>query len=118
MSEQEKSRPTDQAADKFSLAGDGSSSLPAGTLNLREFDAYDAGYTAGYLAGYAAAELTQEQQAENAARRFYALEGAELHARKVAQGAAAMIEVNAYRRSPESSYIPRKGDPRYTAVKA
>lgn len=78
-----------------------------------KFDAYDAGYTHGYLAGFDAATLLEEQRAETAARRFYALEGAELHARKVAQGAAAWIDVDAYRRSPGSSYIPRKGDPRY-----
>lgn len=81
-----------------------------------KFDAYDAGYTHGYLAGYDAATLNEEQRAETAARRFYALEGAELHARALAQGAASMIEVNAYRRSPESNYIPRKGDPRYGVI--
>lgn len=79
----------------------------------RARDVYGAGYEAGYLAGIEAAQLTQEQQAELAARCFYALEISDIENRRLAKSAADFIEVDKARNAPGSAYIPRNGDSRY-----
>lgn len=79
----------------------------------RARDVYGAGYEAGYIAGMEAAQLSQEQQAELAARCFYALEVSDIENRRLAKSAAEWIDVEKARSAPASSYIPRYGDSRY-----
>jgi hypothetical protein len=79
----------------------------------RARDVFGAGYEAGYLAGMEAAQLSQEQQAELAARCFYALELSDIDNRRLAKSAADFIEVDNARNAPGSAYIPRSGDSRY-----
>lgn len=69
---------------------------------------YLMGYEAGHLTGQASMRLSQEQQAELAARRFYALEAYEIDHRRFAKEAIAAVDLVAARNAPGSSYVPRK----------
>ncbi|WP_028280268.1 hypothetical protein [Arthrobacter sp. H5] len=70
-------------------------------------------YESGFLAGCDHATLSQEQAADLAARRFYALEAHQEWLSKFVPATVSAMEVEAYRRKPGSSYIPRDGDTRY-----
>ena len=70
-------------------------------------------YLSGHLEGQRHAALTQDQQAENAARRFFVMEAHQEWLSKFVPATVSAMEVEAYRRKPGSSYIPRDGDPRY-----
>lgn len=82
--------------------------------NPRAREVWSAGYQAGYLDGHNAATLSQDEAAQLTAHKFYAMEAHQEWLSKFVPATISAVEVEAYRRSPGSSYIPRKGDPRYT----
>lgn len=84
----------------------------------RAHDVYMQGRLDGYAAGYAAAQLQQEEWADLLVRRQRALEYLDTEARKVAVSAAEWVDVLAFRKSPESSYVPARGDSRYREAAA
>lgn len=73
-------------------------------------------YAAGYLEGIKATEASQEDLADLAASKFYAMEHYQTWLDAFIPETISAMEVERYRRQPGSSYIPRNGDPRYMAV--
>jgi hypothetical protein len=83
--------------------------------NATARDVWLDGFQRGLAQGTTAAQLSQEQQAELAAEAFYRLEAHREWLGKFVPDAVAATEVEANRRKPGSSYIPRRGDTRYSS---
>lgn len=72
------------------------------------------GFDTGYLAGIRQATLSEEARAEAAAAQFYRMEAHEEWLSQFVPATLSAMEVEANRRKPGSSYIPRRGDTRYS----
>ncbi|WP_172411818.1 hypothetical protein [Arthrobacter globiformis] len=76
--------------------------------NTRAWDVWLNGYQAGIIQGANDQLLSNEQAAEDAARRLYALQLDEERHRTFARNAVKAIDIEQNRRRPDSTYIPRK----------
>jgi len=74
----------------------------------RAWDVWLNGYQAGIIQGINQTMLSNEQAAETAARRVYALQLDEERHRTFARNAVQAIDIQQNRQRPDSSYIPRK----------
>jgi hypothetical protein len=76
--------------------------------NTRAWDVWLNGYQAGIIQGTNQTMLSNEQAAEDAARRLYALQLDEERHRTFARNAVKAIDTIEARNRPDSTYIPRK----------
>lgn len=76
--------------------------------NTRAWDVWLNGYQAGIIHGTNQTMLDNEQAAELAARRLYALQLDEERHRTFARNAVKALDTHLNRQRPDSSYIPRK----------
>jgi hypothetical protein len=76
--------------------------------NTRAWDVWLNGYQAGIIQGTNQTMLSNEQAAEDAARRLYALQLDEERHRTFARNAVKAIDTIEARNRPDTSYIPMR----------